>query len=175
MDSNRFRDQIIALLPRLRRFAFSLTSNLDDADDLVQAACERALSKEYQWRPGTRLDSWLLKITHNLWIDGKRSVRQSKIHIPIEEGIKGQEEMRQESGIEAKIMFQQVMEAMEKLPENDRVILSLICVDGMSYKEASATLDIPVGTIMSRLARARKKLHALMNENDKPLTNTNLS
>ncbi|MBW2096394.1 MAG: hypothetical protein JRI80_16075 [Deltaproteobacteria bacterium] len=62
MHSNEYHDQIVALLPRLRRFALSLTSNKEDADDLVQAACERALSRQHQWQPGTRLDSWLFRI-----------------------------------------------------------------------------------------------------------------
>ena len=168
MHSNGFRDQVITLLPRLRRFAFSLTGNMDEADDLVQAACERALSREHQWRRGTRLDSWLFRIIHNLWIDNARSSRQSKIHIPIEEEGEGQKEVSEEGGIEAKIMLQQVLQAMEQLPETDRVILSLICVDGMSYREASATLDIPLGTVMSRLARARQRLYALLNEQQSP-------
>ena len=162
MNSDGFRDQIIALLPRLRRFAFSLVANLDDADDLVQETCERALRKQDQWKPGTRLDSWLFKILHNLWIDKVRLMRESKVHIPIEETNMNERELRKDGKLEEKVMLAQVMEAMEQLPETDRAILSLICVDGMSYREASKTLDIPLGTVMSRLARARQRLYALV-------------
>jgi len=168
MQSNEYRDQIVALLPRLRRFALSLTSNQEDADDLVQAACERALTREPQWQPGTRLDSWLFRIIYTLRIDKSRSMRESKVHVPFEEAAVRQEAGEKEGKLEAKLMLQHVLKAMRQLPENDRLILALVCVDGMSYKHASATLEVPIGTVMSRLARARKKLYVLVNGDGKP-------
>ncbi len=108
------------------------------------------------------MDSWLFKILHNLWIDKVRLMRESKVHIPIEETNMNERELRKDGKLEEKVMLAQVMEAMEQLPETDRAILSLICVDGMSYREASKTLDIPLGTVMSRLARARQRLYALV-------------
>jgi RNA polymerase sigma-70 factor (ECF subfamily) len=164
---NDFRDQIVALLPRLRRFAFSLTSNLADADDLVQAACERALARERQWRPGTRLDSWMFRIIHTLRIDHVRSMRERRPHLPLEETTLQPTGDNSKSRIEAKMALGRVVEAMQRLPENDRLILSLVCVEGQSYKDAAATLQVPIGTIMSRLARARRKLHTMVHHGNK--------
>lgn len=163
MQSNEYREQIVALLPRLRRFALSLTSNREDADDLVQAACERALNREHQWQPGTRLDSWLFRIIYTLRIDKTRSMRESKVHVPFAENAVRQETGGNDNKLEAKLMLQRVLKVMRQLPENDRLILALVCIDGMSYKHASATLQVPLGTVMSRLARARRKLYALVN------------
>ncbi len=160
-----FRDQIVALLPRLRRFAFSLTSNLADADDLVQSACERALSREDQWHPGTRLDSWMFRIIHTLRIDQTRSMRERKPHLPLEEATLRSTGNNEKNRIEAKITLDHVIKVMQRLPENDRLILSLVCVEGQSYKDAAATLQVPIGTIMSRLARARRKLYTMVRGN----------
>lgn len=161
-DNPDFPDQLVSLLPRMRRFALSLTSNMDKADDLVQAACERALSRKHQWQPGTRLDSWMFKIIHRLMIDNAKSMRERKPHIALEEerfiatAINGMKKL------EAKLRLQQVATAMQKLKDSDRLVISLVCIDGMSYKHAAETLQVPVGTVMSRLARARKKLHQLV-------------
>ncbi len=157
-----FRDQLVTLLPRMRRFALSLTSNMDRADDLVQAACERALSRQHQWQPGTRLDSWMFKIIHRLMIDGTRSMRVRKPHIVLEEerfiatAINGMKKL------EAKLKLRRVAAAMQKMTTGDRLVISLVCIDGMSYRDAAETMQVPVGTVMSRLARARKKLHKLV-------------
>ncbi|RTZ96134.1 MAG: RNA polymerase sigma factor [Deltaproteobacteria bacterium] len=159
-----FRDQIVALLPRLRRFAFSLTANLADADDLVQAACERALSREQQWRPGTRLDSWMFRIIQTLKIDQARSMRQRSPHLPLEETTFGPVGDNEKNRIEAKMALGQVARAMQRLPENDRLVLSLVCVEGQSYKDAALTLQVPIGTVMSRLARARRRLHTMVHQ-----------
>jgi len=149
-------------LPRLRRFAFSLTANLADADDLVQAACERALSREQQWRPGTRLDSWMFRIIQTLKIDQTRSMRQRSPHLPLEETTFGPVGDNEKNRIEAKMALGQVARAMQRLPENDRLVLSLVCVEGQSYKDAALTLQVPIGTVMSRLARARRRLHTMV-------------
>jgi RNA polymerase sigma-70 factor (ECF subfamily) len=162
-NDKQFRKQVVELLPRMRRFALSLTGNLDAADDLVQATCERALDRQQQWQPGTRLDSWMFKMMHRMLIDEKRAMRNRAPHIAFEEerftGMIKEDGMKK---LEARLQLEQVAGAMRKLPDNDRVILSLVCVDGMSYKEAAQTLEIPPGTVMSRLARARKKLHELL-------------
>ena len=73
------REELVALLPRLRRFAYSLSGSLDEADDLVQAACERALTRLHQYRPGTRLDSWMFRIIQTIWIDRRRSAARRDI------------------------------------------------------------------------------------------------
>jgi RNA polymerase sigma-70 factor (ECF subfamily) len=154
---------MVAILPRLRRFAYSLTSGVEEADDLVQAACERALSREHQWHPGTRLDSWMFRIIYTLWIDQARAMRNRKVHLQLDEG-----SLRCGDGkdkkLEARLMLKRVVQAMGEMSRKDRLVLSLICVDGMSYKDAADVLQVPMGTIMSRLARARRRLYAMVNE-----------
>ncbi len=161
--SGDFRDQMVAMLPRLRRFAYSLTTDRAKADDLVQAACERALSREHQWRPGTRLDSWMFRIIYTLWIDEARAMRNRKVHLPLEEVRLPTSKNGKEQRIEARLMLSKVVQAMEKLSPKDRLVLSLVCVDGLSYKDAADTLNVPLGTVMSRLSRARQRLYAIVN------------
>jgi len=155
--SDAFRTELIALLPRLRRFALGLTARPDLADDLVQAGCERALTRQHQWQPGTRLDSWMFRILQNLWIDHLRSGGREQ---PVEpEEIENVADRDWDRGLEAKLTLEQVVAAMGRLPPSMRAVLTLVCVDGQSYKEAAATLEVPIGTVMSRLARARLELH----------------
>ncbi len=157
-----FRDELVTLLPRLRRFALSLCRNMEEADDLVQAACERALARQHQWRPGSRLDSWLFRIIYNLMLDRKKSMRHKNPHIPLDEERLAARTINGVRTLEARWQLESVMAAMERLRQQERAIISLVCLDGMSYREAADTLQIPVGTVMSRLARARKRLHALV-------------
>ncbi len=157
-----FRNELVALLPRLRRFAWSITSDKAEADDLVQAACERALSHMHQWRPGSRLDSWLFRIIYNLMIDETRRSYRKKVHMPIDEEHLPTAQSDSTKTIEARVQLKEVMEAMKKLNPQERALLSLVCIEGMSYKEAADTLGIPIGTVMSRLARARQKLYKMV-------------
>ncbi len=156
-----FRRQLVGLLPRLRRFALSLTSDPVQADDLVQAACERALARQHQWRPGSRLDSWMFKIIRNLLIDDFRSPRRRLVHIPWQEDRFTANTGNGSRRMEARFKLERVAQAMQQLAESDRVLISLVCIEGMSYRNVAETLEVPMGTVMSRLARARKKLHQL--------------
>ena len=158
--SDTFRDQLSALLPRLRRFALGLTADADRADDLVQAGCERALARQQQWQPGTRLDSWMFKIMQNLWIDQLRA-RSDIVDVEPEE-IERVPDRDWNRGIEAKLTLEQVMQAMQKLPAQMRSVLALVCIEDLSYREAADTLGVPIGTVMSRLARARLELHRIL-------------
>lgn len=167
-ETDPFRTQMIDLLPRLRRFAYTLTSNRFDADDLVQAACERALARKKQFKVGTRMDSWMFRIIHTLRIDASRSSRSRTPHSSFNEEYDSRGAANSERNkIEAKMMLDNVTQAMAQLSENDRVVMALVCVDGMSYKETAETLDVPMGTVMSRLARARIKLNTLVHGNRK--------
>ena len=151
------RFQMLALLPRLRRFAFSLTGARDRADDLVQSTCERALRATDQWTPGTRLDSWMFRIMRNLWLDGLRKTKGEGRSEPIEEA--GDPVGDDGARIaEARLTLSKVEKAMRNLPEEQRSVLALVCIEDLSYGEAAAALDIPVGTVMSRLSRARESL-----------------
>jgi RNA polymerase sigma factor (sigma-70 family) len=153
------RRELLALLPRLRRFARALTRNPDEADDLVQNAVERALRNLAAWTPGTRLDSWMFRIMKNAWIDEvrSRSVRD-RVMAPEESGLAvgtgGAAEM--ETHLEA----QAARAAMEALPEEQRLVLALVLVEGFSYRETAEMLDVPIGTVTSRLARGRAAIEA---------------
>lgn len=153
-------NDIAALLPRLRRFARSITFHREDADDVVQIAVERALSRTEQWQPGTRLDSWMFRIVKNAWIDEVRSrARRDQLFAAEEEG--------EHVGDDTATAHQQRMaieKAMSLLSEDHRMVIGLVLVDGLPYKEAAEVLDIPMGTLTSRLARAREALQELLSD-----------
>jgi RNA polymerase sigma-70 factor (ECF subfamily) len=161
--SQSIREQIVTLLPRLRRFARNLTRNPHDADDVVQIAVERALTRLDQWRSDARLDGWMFKIVRNAWIDELRSrQRRDKVFLAEEAGDNiGADSMARETE------FLSVHSAMARLPEDQRVAVSLVLIEGLSYKEAAEVLDVPIGTLTSRLARGREALQAsLANEGE---------
>lgn len=158
--ANHFNSQLAELLPRLRRFARTVTYNREDADDLVQLALERALMRSDQWEPGTRLDSWMFRIMKNAWIDEVRSrIRRDRVFAPEEAG----EHVGDESA-EAHQQRIAVQKAISLLSEDHRIVIGLVLVDGLPYKEAAEALDIPIGTLTSRLARAREALQAILSE-----------
>jgi RNA polymerase sigma-70 factor (ECF subfamily) len=152
----QFSAQLIAVLPRLRRFARGLTGKATDADDLVQAACERALARAHQYEAGTRFDSWMFRIVQTIWIDQVRArdVRKEDGDVA-EERLGSDEPVRR---IEARLALAEIRLAVERLPPDQRTTLMLVTVEGLSYKEAAVVAGVPVGTIMSRLARARTAL-----------------
>ena len=151
--SSRFGDQLIAVLPRLRRFARGLSGSVADADDLVQAACERALARQHQFQEGTRFDSWMFRIVQTIWIDQVRSRDVRKEDGDIAEDRLGSDEPARR--VEARLALDEVRRALDRLPPDQRTALLLVTVEGLSYKEAAEVVQVPVGTIMSRLARAR--------------------
>ena len=156
------RRDIAGLLPRLRRFARAITRNAEDADDLVQVAVERALMHTGQWEPGTKLDSWIFRIMKNAWIDELRKrTRHSQLFAAEEEG-----EHVGVSHTEQQINAMAVRKAMEQLTDDQRLAVGLVLVEGLSYKEAAEVLDIPVGTLTSRLARGRETLQAVLSDGD---------
>ena len=157
MSADTVRREMIALLPRLRRFALSLTTKSADADDLVQDTVERALKNLHQWQEGTRLDSWMFRIAQNLWIDRRRAAK-------LRESLSGDPEEAErvaEDGaraMEARLSLAAASAAMELLPDEQRIAVSLVLIDGQSYRDAAETLGIPIGTLTSRIARAREAL-----------------
>lgn len=152
-----FGDQLIALLPRLRRFARSLTGSAEKADDLVQTACAKALAAQLSWEPGTRFDAWMFRITRNAWIDTVRRYRYETV--TAEEGevekVPGRDG---EDAQIARLTLNTVMAAIDRLPADQREVLLLVVMEEFSYGEAAEMLGIPIGTVMSRLARAREKI-----------------
>ncbi|MGQ0384377.1 MAG: sigma-70 family RNA polymerase sigma factor [Gammaproteobacteria bacterium] len=154
------RGQLGEMLPRLRRFARVITRNVQDADDLVQAAVEKALARAAQWRPDSRLDSWMFGIMKNAWIDEIRARRRrERVHAPEAAG-----ESVGDTSAEARDIALSIQAAMERLPEEQRLAVALVLVEGQSYKDAAEVLGIPVGTLMSRLARGRAALAAMLGE-----------
>ncbi len=155
-SQGHLRKDLVALLPRLRRFAVSLTRNTADADDLVQEACMRAISASDSWDPAQGLDRWVFRILRNLWIGElrKRQVRLGKGHVAADET----DELRHETTGEDQLALKQLMGRLADLPSGHAAVLLLVAVEGYSYKEAADMLDVPQGTIMSRLFRARQML-----------------
>ncbi len=147
-------DRIVELLPRLRRFAASLCRNPQDVDDLVHGAVERALNRLDTWRPDTRLDSWMFRILQNHWIDQVRARR------PVSD-LSDADLVPGEDGrvvTETRLQLGEVSRLVAALPEEQRAVVGLVLVDGLSYRDTAEILDIPIGTVMSRVSRAREAL-----------------
>ena len=151
--------ELPALLPRLWRYGLVLARDPVAAEDLVQATCVRALERSSQFAPGTRLDRWLFSILRSIWINQLRAQR-----IRTGQGLVDPEKVLVTDGvqqIETNILAGQVLRQTLELPEAQRETLLLVCAEGLTYQEAAAVLDVPIGTVMSRLAAARLKLSAL--------------
>lgn len=159
------RKDLIQLLPRLRNFARSLTGAADQADDLVQTGIEKALRNLDSFTPGTRLDAWMFRILRNAWIDTVRARRDTtEFDAEAAETLAGEDGRKT---TEDRLHLSEVRRAMTDLPEDQRTVLMLVCVEGMRYREVAEALDIAEGTVMSRLSRARLALADILK--DKPL------
>lgn len=152
-----FEQELLALLPRLRRFARGLARDVADADDLCQASIERALKSRDQWQAGTRLDSWMYRIMRNIWIDNRRASARRGVHADIDDGVMQIADDSQ-ARMEASMELNDVDRAMGKLPDEQREAVMLVLVEGYSYKEAAEILEVPAGTLTSRLVRGREAL-----------------
>ncbi len=155
-ETSDLKHELIALLPRLRRFARSLTRAEAEADDLVQEACLRALARAEQWDRSQPLDRWMFRIARNLWISElrKRAVRTGTGQVPAEEST---ELVATETG-EGRMLAADIRGLVAALPRELASVLLTVSVEGYSYAEAAELFDIPVGTVMSRIHRARKAL-----------------
>jgi RNA polymerase sigma-70 factor (ECF subfamily) len=163
----RKRDAIIAEIPRLRRFARALVGDPSDADDLVQDCLLRALGRLSFWRQGTNMRAWLFTILRNLHKNQLRQSSRRPAEVPIDEtpGVSSPPAQEQ------RLALRDLSEAMAGLPETQREVVLLIGLEGMSYKETARILDVPLGTVMSRLSRGREALRAMMHDgglDDKP-------
>jgi RNA polymerase sigma-70 factor (ECF subfamily) len=160
-----FQRDLVDLLPRMRRMARVITGPGADADDLVQTAIERALRSRAQWTQGTRLDSWMFRIMKNAWIDEARS-RTRSARVFSEEGELEQVADRSIASMETRLEASAAERALEALPEDQRLAVALVLVEGLSYREAAEALDIPMGTLTSRLVRGRTALAAQLDGMD---------
>ena len=155
MQNDAFINGITELLPRLRRFAAGLARNPADADDLCQAAVERALNSRQQWQEGTRLDSWMYRIMRNMWIDEARArTRRGKTFVDEEAGLSVGMPGAQQSAVELTM----VDRALQTLPDEQREAVLLVLVEGYKYAEAAEIIGCPIGTLTSRLLRGREAL-----------------
>ncbi|MFN0318114.1 MAG: RNA polymerase sigma factor [Burkholderiales bacterium] len=150
-------DALVGMLPRLRRYAMTLCKAREAADDLVQSACGRALATNADRDDGAPFDAWMFRIVRNLWIDGFRKAKTEGSSENIDEhgeiaGSDGRSDM------ESRLTLARVWQCIDLLPADQREVLLLVCVEEFSYKDAADVLGVPVGTVMSRLARARLKL-----------------
>ncbi|MDG2534240.1 sigma-70 family RNA polymerase sigma factor [Sphingomonas sp. HITSZ_GF] len=156
-----FEDELLTLLPRLRRFARALARDAADADDLCQVALEKALRSRASWQPGTRMDSWMYRIMRNSWIDTARSrSRAAQTFVDAEAGLG----VGAEGGAEARLILGDIDAAMQALPDEQREAVALVLVEGLAYKEAADVLEIPIGTLTSRLVRGRQALMTRLGE-----------
>ncbi|WP_255355426.1 RNA polymerase sigma factor [Novosphingobium sp. FSW06-99] len=152
-----FGEELVTLLPRMRRFARSLTRDATDADDLCQMTIERALKSWQQWQGGSRLDAWVFRIMRNIWIDeGRARTRRKQTFAPEADGDAVGD--RGDAAIEAHAERGNVDRAMARLPADQREAVMLVLVEGFAYKEAAEILGCPMGTLTSRLVRGREAL-----------------
>lgn len=156
-DLQGVRPRIVAFLPRLRRFCAVLARNEDRGDDLMQATVEKALARIDQWQPGSSLESWMFRIAQNIHIDEARTQARRGASVDIDEAIS----LAGEDGravLEGRSDLDKARQAMAALPEEQRALMALVVLDGRSYKEAAEILNIPIGTVMSRISRARHSI-----------------
>ncbi|PHR65161.1 RNA polymerase sigma factor [Pseudidiomarina marina] len=159
MTTANLKQQISSILPALRRFALSLCGNVADADDLLQTTVERLLTRSVP--DNAELIAWAFKVCRNAWIDEHRArkVRENAIHNEqLQESTSADDVQR----IHDQMALHQVDAALEQLAPDQREAIALVAIQGLSYREAAEILEVPTGTIMSRLARARSKLVSLL-------------
>jgi RNA polymerase sigma-70 factor, ECF subfamily len=162
LAKDQVHSRLIAFLPRLRRFCHGLTGTADQGDDLLQAAFERAISRIDQWQAGTSLENWVFRLASNLNIDRLRSQRVRGVSVDIEEAydLPGEDALAR---LEFRSELDAVQAALVALPNELRAVMAVVVLEEKTYREAAELLDIPIGTVMSRLSRARQFLGAHVN------------
>ena len=162
MVEEALRQEMLDLMPRLRRYAYGLAGNHADADDLLQKTYEKALEHLSDWQAGTRLDSWMFKITRNLFLNHVRAVAVRRNAAP--QLVRDQPASHDGvSDMEGRITLERTRALVAKLPEEQRSVLLLVAVEGLAYHEAAEVLGLPAGTVASRLGRARRTLRDWLN------------
>ena len=156
------RNELMDHVPRLRRYARALISNRDLADDLVQDTLERALTRMKMFEAGTDLRAWLFTIMHNVFVNQVRKSSTRAVHVSVDDESIVESEFAV-SGEQARSLEVRDLDfALQRLPADQREVVLLVGLEEMSYAEVAIALDIPVGTVMSRLSRGRERLRALM-------------
>jgi RNA polymerase sigma-70 factor (ECF subfamily) len=153
-----FGAKVSAVIPRLRRYARALTGDTLAADDLVQDTLERALTKRHLWRDGSDLRAWMFTIMHNVFVNQRRS-RRSEMMVALEDGA---HEVAAHAGTVDLLQVGEIDEAIRRLPLEQREVLLLVALEQLSYEETAQALGIPIGTVMSRLHRARERVRTML-------------
>ncbi|MBP9034093.1 MAG: RNA polymerase sigma factor [Pseudomonadales bacterium] len=166
MNADALRRELLALLPRLRRYAYALTGVRHDADDLLQATLERLLVKGVP--EAVDVDKWSFRVCRNMWIDEIRA-RRVRSAVPFEESGAMEQTFDGENALMSKLGLAEISDAMQALPEEQRAALSLVVLEGLSYAQAAEVLETPIGTIMSRIARARAALSKALRVESVPI------
>ena len=151
---------LVALIPRLRRYARALTGDRPRADDLVQDTIERAIAKWSLWRPGTDLRAWTFTIMHNVFVNQIR--RSARDAVATDPAVLAELDLADANVADTLVRLNGIERALAQLPEEQREVLLLVSLEGMSYDEVAYTLGVPAGTVMSRLSRARSRLAGLL-------------
>jgi RNA polymerase sigma-70 factor (ECF subfamily) len=147
-------------IPRLRRYALALTGEREAADDLIQDTLERAWRKRALWQPGSDLRAWLFTVMHNVHVNAVRAVRP--LDSLGEQDLDAERALPSSASAESAIVLSELRTALTRLSEEHRQVILLVGLEQMSYGEAAAVLGIPIGTVMSRLARGREQLRHLL-------------
>jgi RNA polymerase sigma-70 factor (ECF subfamily) len=155
---SRFGQALTLQIPRLRRYAMALAGDAALADDLVQDCLERAWSRQHQWREGSDLRAWLFTILHSQFINHVRRRRRTADDIPLENG----QEPSSPDTPERAMTVRDIEAAVAELVPEQRAVFLLVSLEGMTYEETAAILDVPLGTVMSRLFRARERLRRIL-------------
>jgi len=164
--SDDLADLIEPHIPALRRYAYALCRDASGADDLVQDCLERAISAWQFRRRDASLKAWLFTILHNRFISGLRRVERRSRTVPYDEL---ENDLVSEPGQERALEIRDLRAALARLPGDQQAVLLLVGVEELSYEEAARALDIPIGTVMSRLSRGREKLRRLLDGADRPV------
>ena len=151
---------LASIIPIITRVARGLTRSNADADDLVQMTCERALTRIGQWQPGTRLDSWACQIMRTVWLNEIRARHTSVRHLSAYGAERQDQQHDGEREAEAKLDLRQAARELGNMSASDKQLMVLVCFEGCTYREAAQRMEIPIGTVMSRLSRIRGKLTA---------------
>lgn len=156
------RDQLYDHVPRLRRYARALTGHADLADDLVQDTLERALSRHTMFEAGTDARAWLFTLMHNLFLNQQRRAPAQATHVSLDETDLVEREVATPVDPARRLEIRDLDQALQHLPAEQRAIVLLVGLEDMSYADVAAALQVPIGTVMSRLSRGRQRLRDLM-------------
>ncbi|SPB13609.1 RNA polymerase sigma factor [Caballeronia novacaledonica] len=156
------RDDLMEHVPRLRRYARALQNNRDLADDLVQDTIERALARAKKFEAGTDLRAWLFTLMHNVFVNQVRKASARAIHVSVDDDDLNEREFATPGAQMRSLEVRDLDYALQRLPAEQREVVLLIGLEEMSYAEVATALDVPIGTVMSRLSRGRERLRALM-------------